>query len=62
MFCSARALTYGYGCTVCVGVDVGAGGIEVDAIYVSLIMSVQHTGYLVPYKDKVQGQLDNVYN
>ena len=38
-------------------VDVGAGGAEVDVIYISFIMSVQYTGYLVPYKDKVQ--LDN---
>ena len=46
-----------YGCTVHVGIDVGAGGAEVDVIYISFIMSVQHIGYLVPYKDKVQ--LDN---
>ena len=26
------------GCTVCVGVDVGAGGVEVDVIYISFIM------------------------
>ena len=51
------ALTFGYGCTVHVGVDVGAGHAEVDGIYISFIMSVQYIGYLVPYKDKVQ--LDN---
>ena len=59
MFCSPGALTFGYGCTVHVGVDVGARDIEVDVIYISFIMSVQYIGYLVPYKDKVQRQLDN---
>ena len=59
MFCSPGALTFGYGCTVHVGVDVGAGDIEVDVIYISFIMSVQYIGYLVPYKDKVQRQMDN---
>ena len=44
----------GYGCTVHVGVDVGAGDAEVDVIYITFIMSVQYRGYLVPYKDKVQ--------
>ena len=29
------ALTFGYGCTVDVGVDVGAGDVEVDVIYIS---------------------------
>ena len=29
------ALTFGYGCTVYVGVDVGAGDAEVDVIYIS---------------------------
>ena len=57
MFHSPRALTFGYGCTVHVGVDVGAGDAEVDVICISFIMSVQYIGYLVPYKDKVQ--LDN---
>ena len=51
------SLTFGYGCTVHVGVDVGAGDAEVDVIYISFMMSVQYIGYLVPYKDKVQ--LDN---
>ena len=60
MFRSPGALTYGQRCTVYVGVDVGAGDIEVNVICISFIMSVQHIGYLVPYKDKVQ--LDNVYN
>ena len=54
MFPSPEALTFGYGCTVHVGVDVGAGDIEVDAIYISFIMSVQYIGYLVLYKDRVQ--------
>ena len=43
--------------TVHVGVDVGTRDEEVDVIYISFIMSVQHLGYLVPYKNKVQ--LDN---
>ena len=54
MFSSPGALLFRYGCTVHVGVDVGAGDIEVDVIYVSFIMSVQYIEYLVPYKDKVQ--------
>ena len=54
MLRSPGALTFGYGCTVHVGVDVGAGDVEVDVIYISFIMSVQYVGYLVPYKDKVQ--------
>ena len=29
-----------------VGIDVGAGDIEVDVIYISFIVSVQHIGYL----------------
>ena len=28
-----------------VGVDVGAGGAEVDVIYISFIVSVQYIGY-----------------
>ena len=58
MFHSPGALTFGYGCTLHVEVDVGAGDVEVDVIYVSFIMSVQYIGYLVPYKDKVQRQVD----
>ena len=54
MFRSPGALSFGYGYTVHVGVDVGAGGVEVDVIYITFIMSVQYIGYLVPYKDKVQ--------
>ena len=53
VFCSPGALTFRYGCTVHVGVDVGAGDIEVDVIYMSFIMSVQYIEYLVPYKYKV---------
>ena len=53
VFRSPGALTFGYGCTVHVGVDVGAGDMEVDVIHISFIMSVQYMGYLVPYKDKV---------
>ena len=59
MFCRPRALTFKYGCTVHVGVDVGAGDAEVDVIYIPFIMSVQYIGYLVPYKDKVQKQVDS---
>ena len=63
VFCSPGALTFVYGCTVHVGVVVGAGDIEVDVVYISFIMvSVQYIGYLVPYKDKVQRQVDNVDN
>ena len=29
-----------------VGVDVGAGDVEVDVIYISFIVSVHHIGYL----------------
>ena len=53
MFRSRGALTFGYGCTVHVGADVGAGDAEVDVIYISFIMSVQYIAYLVLYKDKV---------
>ena len=49
----SRALTFGYGCTVYVGVGV-AGDAEVDVIYISFIVSVQYIGYLIPYRDKVQ--------
>ena len=45
--------TFGYGCTSCWG-DVGAGDAEVDVIYISFIVSVQHMGYLIPYRDKIQ--------
>ena len=51
---ASEALRFGYGCAVHVGVDVGAGDVEVDVIYITFIMSAQYTGYLVPYKDKVQ--------
>ena len=54
MFRSPGALTFGYGCAVHVGVDIGAGDIEVDVIYITFIMSAQYTVYLVLYKDKVQ--------
>ena len=54
VFHSPGGLTFGYECTVHVGVDVGAGDIEGDVIYISFIVSVQYIGYLVPYKDKVQ--------
>ena len=57
VFYSPGALTFGYGCTVHVGVDVvGVGDAEVDVIYMSFIMSVQYIGCLVPYKDEVQRQ------
>ena len=44
VFHSPGALTFGYGRTVHVGVDVGAGDPEVDVIYISFIMSVQYIG------------------
>ena len=54
VFRSPGVLTFRYGCTVHVGVDVGAGDAEVDVMYISFIISVHYTGYLVPYKDRVQ--------
>ena len=51
---ASEAPTFGYGCAVHVGVDVGAGDVEVDVIYITFIMSAQYIGYLVPYKDQVQ--------
>ena len=54
MFRSPRALPFGYGCAVYVGIYVGAGDAEVDVIYITFIMSAQYTGYLVLYKDKIQ--------
>ena len=47
---SPRALTFGYGCAVHVGVDVGAGDAEADVVCTTFIMSAQYTGYLVLYK------------
>ena len=41
----AGALTFGYKCTVYVGVDVEAGDAEVDVIDISFIVSVQYIGY-----------------
>ena len=49
---ASEGLRFGYRCAV--GVDLGAGDVEVDPIYVTFIMSAQYIGYLVPYKDKVQ--------
>ena len=57
MFRSPEALTFGYGCTVHVGIDVRAGDAEVDVIYLIFIMSAEYTGYLVLYKDNAQ--MDN---
>ena len=54
MLRSLRALTFGYECTVYVGVDIGAGDVEVDVMYITFILSIQYTGCLVLYKDKVQ--------
>ena len=53
MFRKPGALTFGYGCTVHIGVDVGAGDKKVDVICITFIMSVQYIGYLVPYKGQV---------
>ena len=41
-------------CVFILGFDVGAGGVEVDVIYIAIIMSAEYTGYFVPYKGKVQ--------
>ena len=59
---SPRALTFGYGCAVHVGVDVllGAGDAEVDVIYITFIMSAQYTGYLVLYKVRYNWATDVV--
>ena len=54
MFRSPGALTFGYGCAVHVRVDVGAGDIEANVIYIKFILSAQYTGYLVMYEDKVE--------
>ena len=54
MFRCPGALTFGFGCVVHVGVDMGAGDAEVDVIYITSIMSAQYIGYLVLYKGKVQ--------
>ena len=51
---ASEALRFGHGCAVHVGVDPGAGDVEVDVIYITFIMSAQYTGYVVPYKDRVQ--------
>ena len=50
VFRSPRALTFGYGCAVHVGVNVEAGDAEKDVIYITFVMSAQYTGYLVLYK------------
>ena len=60
MLRSPRALTLGYGCAVHVGVDVGAGDAELDAIYITFIMSAQYTGYLVLYKVRYNWTTDVV--
>ena len=54
MFRCLGALTFGFGCVVHVGVDIGAGDAEVDVIYITSIMSALYTGHLVLYKDIVQ--------
>ena len=63
MFYSPRALTFGYGCTVHVRVDVGAGDVEVDVIYTSFTMSVQYIdrvlGTVQRQRTKTSGQVDN---
>ena len=51
---ASETLRFGQGCAVHVGVDLRAGDVEVDVIYMTFIMSAQRTGNLVPYKDKVQ--------
>ena len=51
---ASEASRFGHRCAVRAGADVGAGDVEVDVIYITFTMSAQYTGYLVPYKDKVQ--------
>ena len=51
---ASEALRFGHGCAVHIGVNVGAGDVEVDVIDMTFIMSAQYTGYLVPYIDNVQ--------
>ena len=60
-FCRPGALTFGYGCSVHVGVDVRAEDIEVDVIYITFIMSAQYTGYLVLYKVRYNWITDVVF-
>ena len=60
MLRNPRALTFGYGCAVHVGVDAGAGDVEVDVIYIQFIMSAQYTGYLVLYKVRYNRTTDVV--
>ena len=38
------ALTFGYGCTIHVGVDVGAGDVVVDVVYVSFTRASYASG------------------
>ena len=45
MFRSPGALTFGYGCIVHVGVDVGAVDAEIYVIFIIFVMSAQYTGY-----------------
>ena len=40
-----------------VGVDVGAGDAEVDVIYISFIVSVQHIGYLWTTKQQMNNRI-----
>ena len=40
----AYTLSFGYGCAVHVGVDVGAGDVEVDVVYIIFIMSANTKG------------------
>ena len=49
-----RKTLTGIMCVFILGFDVGAGGVEVDVIYIAIIMSAEYTEYLVPYKSKVQ--------
>ena len=51
---ASEVLRFEHGCAVHIGVDVEAGDVEVDVIYLTLVISAQYTGYLVPHKDKVQ--------
>ena len=51
---ASEASRFGHGFAFHIVFDVGGGDVEVDVIYITFTMSVQYTGYLVPYEDKVQ--------
>ena len=44
LFRGPGALTFGYGCAVHARVEIGAGDVEVDVIYITFIMSAHYIG------------------